>query len=60
MTLASVRFWAAVILLIDGGIGLMLGKRAQPMMGAVDISRLAIFEIVVACILIVIHYWVCA
>lgn len=59
MTLATVRFWAAVILLLDAGIGLLLRDRAQPMVRSINITRLAILEIFVACVLIIIHYWVC-
>lgn len=59
MSLASVRFWVAVVLLLDAGIGLLLRDRAQPMMPSINISRLAALEIFVACTLIIIHYWVC-
>jgi len=59
VTLASVRFWVAVVLLLDAGVGLLLRDRAQPMMGSINITRLATIEIIVACTLIIIHYWVC-
>ena len=59
MTLETVRFWVAVILLLDAGLGLLLRDRAQRMMPGININRLAVIEILVACTLIIIHYVLC-
>ena len=59
MTLETVRFWVAVILLLDAGLGLLLRDRAQWMMPGININRLAVIEILVACTLIIIHYVLC-
>ncbi len=56
MQLAStILFWAGILLLVDGSIGLLFEERWRRMAGNLDIRRLALVEIGLAFALLGMH-----
>ena len=52
----SILFWAGIVFLVDGSLGLLLEERWQKIARGVNIRRLALVEIGVALGLLVLHY----
>ena len=52
----SILFWAGIVFLVDGSLGLLLEEKWQKMARGLNIRRLTFAEIVVAVGLLVLHY----
>ncbi len=52
----SILFWAGIVFLVDGSLGLLLEEKWQKIAGALNIRRLALLEIGVALGLLALHY----
>ena len=52
----SILFWAGIVFLIDGSLGLLLEEKWQKMARGLNIRRLALGEIGVALGLLMLHY----
>jgi hypothetical protein len=52
----SILFWAGIVFLADGSLGLLLEEKWQKMARGLNIRRLALAEIGVALGLLALHY----
>jgi hypothetical protein len=52
----SILFWAGIVFLIDGSLGLLFEEKWQKLARGLNIRRLALAEIGVAMGLLVLHY----
>ena len=52
----SILFWAGIVFLADGSLGLLLEEKWQKMARGLNIRRLALVEIGVALVLLGMHY----
>ena len=52
----SILFWAGIVFLVDGSLGLLLEERWQKIARGVNIRRLALVEIGMALGLLAMHY----
>jgi hypothetical protein len=52
----SILFWAGIVFLVDGSLGLLLEEKWQKMARDLNIRRLALVEIAVALGLLGLHY----
>ena len=54
--LNSILFWAGIVLLVDGSLGLLFQEKWQKLVGGLNILRIATIEIGVGLALLVAHY----
>ena len=52
----SILFWAGIVFLVDGSLGLLLEEKWQKIARGLNIRRLALVEIGVAMGLLALHY----
>ena len=52
----SILFWAGVVFLADGAMGLVLEEKWQKLAHRVNIRRLALAEIGVALLMLAVHF----
>lgn len=52
----SILFWAGIVFLVDGSLGLLLEEKWQKMARGLNIRRLALLEIGLAMALLAAHY----
>jgi hypothetical protein len=52
----SILFWAGIVFLVDGSLGLLLEEKWQKIARGLNIRRLALGEIGVALGLLMLHY----
>jgi hypothetical protein len=52
----SILFWAGIVFLVDGSLGLLLEEKWQKIARGLNIRRLAMVEIGVALGLLAVHY----
>ena len=52
----SILFWAGIVFLVDGSMGLLFEDKWQKLAGGLNIRRLALVEIGVALGLLALHY----
>jgi len=52
----SILFWAGIVFLVDGSLGLLLEDKWQKMARGLNIRRLALIEIGMALGLLALHY----
>ena len=52
----SILFWAGIVFLVDGSLGLLFEEKWQKLARGLNIRRLALVEIGVALGLLVLHY----
>jgi hypothetical protein len=52
---SSIFFWAGIVLLVDGSLGLLFQEKWQKLVRGVDIRRIALIEIAVAFALLSAH-----
>lgn len=52
----SILFWAGVVFLADGSLGLVFEEKWQKLVSGVNIRRLALLEIGLALFLLASHY----
>ena len=55
-TLSVVFFWAGIVFLVDGSLGLLFKDKWQKLVGGLNIQRIAWIEIGVALALLATHY----
>ena len=53
----SILFWAGIVFLVDGSMGLLFEEKWQKLAQGLNIRRLALVEIGVAMGLLVLHYF---
>ena len=54
--LSSILFWAGIVVLVDGSLGLLLLEKWQKWVSGIDIRRIALVEIGVALGMLAIHF----
>jgi hypothetical protein len=54
--LISILFWAGIVFLVDGSMGLLLEDKWQKIARGLNIRRLALAEIGMALVLLALHY----
>ncbi len=54
--LVSILFWAGIVALVDGSLGLLFQETWQRLAGRLDIRRIALVETGVALALLATHY----
>ena len=54
---ASILFWAGIVLLVDGSLGILFQERWQKLVENVNIQRIALIEITVGLLLLATHYF---
>ncbi|MCF7863301.1 MAG: hypothetical protein K9L89_00750 [Kiritimatiellales bacterium] len=54
--LSSILFWAGIVVLIDGSLGLLLLDKWQKLVSGLNIRRIALVEIGVALGMLAAHY----
>jgi len=52
----SILFWAGIVFMVDGSMGLLLEEKWQKLARGLNIRRLALLEIGLATGLLVLHY----
>jgi sulfite exporter TauE/SafE len=52
----SILFWAGIVFVMDGSLGLLFQEKWQKLAGKVDIQRIAFVEIGVALVFLGLHY----
>lgn len=52
----SILFWAGIVFLVDGSLGLLLEEKWQKIAQGLNLRRLALVEIGVAIGLLALHY----
>ena len=52
----SILFWAGIVFLVDGSLGLLLEEKWQKMVRGLNIRRLALLEIGLAMALLGLHF----
>ena len=57
-TLQTIRFWIAIIMLVDAALGLWGSHRWQKMIPGLNIVRVALIEALAALTLLCIHFWI--
>ncbi len=58
MSFESIRFWVAVLLLVDAGIGLWNEQRLREIMPRANVRRIALIEAFVAFAILTLHFLV--
>ena len=53
---ASILFWAGIVLLVDGSLGILFQERWQKLVENINIQRIALIEVSVGLILLAVHY----
>jgi hypothetical protein len=54
--LISILFWAGIVFLVDGSLGLLLEEKWQKMVRGLNIRRMALAEIGLAIALLAVHF----
>ncbi len=54
--LSTILFWAGIICLADGSLGILFQEKWQKLVGKLDIQRLALIEIGVGLTFLAVHY----
>ena len=54
--LGSILFWAGIIFLVDGSLGILLQEKWKKLVGGLNILRIAAIEIGVGLALLAAHY----
>ena len=54
--IASILFWAGIVLLVDGSLGILFQERWQKLVENIDIQRIALIEVSVGLVLLAVHY----
>ena len=52
----SILFWAGIVFLVDGSLGLLYQERWKKLVGGLNIQRIAVVEIGVGLALLAAHY----
>jgi hypothetical protein len=52
----SILFWAGIVFLVDGSLGLLYQERWQKLVGGLNIQRIAAVEIGIGLALLAAHY----
>ena len=52
----SILFWAGIVALMDGSLGILFQENWQKLAGGWDIQRLALIEIGIALVLLAAHF----
>lgn len=52
----TILFWAGIVFMVDGSLGLLFQEKWQKLAGGVNIQRLALIEIGIASALLAGHY----
>jgi hypothetical protein len=52
----SILFWAGILFLIDGSLGILFQEKWQKLVGKLNIQRLALLEIGIALVMLVGHF----
>jgi len=52
----TILFWAGIVFLVDGSLGLLFQDRCKKLVAGVNIQRLALIEIGVSLALLAAHY----
>jgi hypothetical protein len=58
LTLATFRFWVAVLMLVDAACGLLGVNRLQQRAPRINVERLALIEAAAALLILYIHFFV--
>jgi hypothetical protein len=53
---SSILFWAGIVFLVDGSLGLLFKDKWQKLAAGLNIQRIALIEITVALALLAVHY----
>jgi hypothetical protein len=57
--LAAILFWAGIVFLVDGSLGILLQEKYQKLAKGLDIQRIALIETVVGLVFLAGHYALC-
>jgi hypothetical protein len=57
-TFQTIRFWLAILMLVDASIGLWWSDRWQRIAPRVNVQRVALIEAAVALSILAMHFWV--
>jgi len=52
----NILFWAGIVMLVDGSLGLLYQERWQKLAGKLNIQRIALYEIGIALTVLLGHY----
>ena len=56
MTLETIRFWVAIVMLVDGSVGLLAEHVLQRSVPRVSVRRIALVEVFGALFLLCVHF----
>jgi hypothetical protein len=57
-TLQTIRFWLAIVMLVDAAIGLWWSNRWQKLAPRVNVPRLALMEAAAAMVILAVHFFI--
>lgn len=58
MSLSTIRFWIAIIMLLDVAIGMLAFDYWQRLILSINIRRIILIEAVATIFILVIHFWI--
>ena len=55
-SVASILFWAGIVLLVDGSLGILFQERWQKLVENINIQRIVLIEVSSGLLLLALHY----
>ena len=56
--ISSILFWAGIVLVVDGSLGVLFQERWQRLVEDINIQRIALIEIAVGFLSLAVHYFI--